>query len=362
MALRSSAECFNSIMNGEGLDEDTPSIDVEINVIQKEVEAEESASELNSEEQKVLKLLDNIDTACNIVDEAEMLINILKEDGINPLALKILSTNKIYTDVWKIGFPSTESLDVAGANRQQAEMIIAGLEEAKQKAEGGINKAIKYLMEKLQQFVDKFYDRTEKYAKQCDALIDRITKVKNSDWDLEGLEQAGKINTINPSEYNNIVNALASFNQSDISKIANKLLQKFSRGKLGSSESEYTDDAIKNLESVDMKIAPFSLKGIYDDLMKGVNGSVMYKAVKNAKEVHNKIKEKKDSISKAMSGESVDPSVKNRIMTFFANRYLKKAMNVTLTVQRSFISAASKVLKYSNKKEKSASDKDKDNS
>ena len=189
MALRSSAECFNSIMNGEGLDEDTPSIDVEINVIQKEVEAEESASELNSEEQKVLKLLDNIDTACNIVDEAEMLINILKEDGINPLALKILSTNKIYTDVWKIGFPSTESLDVVGSNKYQADQIAAALEEKKKETDNIVVRMWRRLMEIIKSLVNKWFGKAEEKALKLEEIINKLKNVKEKDVDEEAIKE-----------------------------------------------------------------------------------------------------------------------------------------------------------------------------
>lgn len=175
MALMSATERFNAIMNGEDFEsESTPNIDVEINVIQKEIEAEEAVDEVNDVQNEMEDTADTTEQVEDAVDEAEMLVKILRSDGIDPISLKILSTNRTYTDIWKITMPSTESLDVHGTNKRAAEQLAVALESRIEAAREGIKSIYNNMVDKLGTFWEKIKNAILSNKKRVEAMRSKV--------------------------------------------------------------------------------------------------------------------------------------------------------------------------------------------
>ena len=188
--MKSANEMFKSIMNNEetNTEENNESdINIEINVIQKENEIEEEVNEINEQEREVdndISVKENIEEN---IKEAEMLINILRTEGINQLSLNIISTNKLYTDIWKLRLPSVESLDTVGMNRYQAEQLANALEGFLDKAKSGLKKVGRHLFESANKLIKKQENRIEQKRNRSLTIIEKIENLVKHDDSLRKL-------------------------------------------------------------------------------------------------------------------------------------------------------------------------------
>lgn len=95
----------------------------------------------------------NLDYINKKVKDVRYLINVLKEDGIDPISLKILCNNKFYTNELNIKLPSVESLN-NNTNNLVADQIVKQLEY---KIEN-ITSGYEGLADKISDAWDKFKD------------------------------------------------------------------------------------------------------------------------------------------------------------------------------------------------------------
>lgn len=189
MALKSAAERFRSIMNDEDFDSEGPSIEVEINVVQKEIEAEEEAHEVSDAISDVEDTNDTIEQAETTIEQSEMIVKVLREDGINPVALKILSTNKNYIDLWNIGLPSVETLDVVGNNRRQAEALADNIEAKTEALKATVQRWWKKFVEFLKRLFGVGEAKLDASRKRLEKLLKEANKLSKDDINMERLEK-----------------------------------------------------------------------------------------------------------------------------------------------------------------------------
>lgn len=186
---------FQAIMNGEDTLPDDIDISVEINVIEKECEAIDNAEHLNEVSEDLKDDLDVSEKVEEQVQEAEMLIKILRTDGISPIALRILSTNQTYTDVWKVGLPSVESLSVSDNNQIIANQIADVLQIKVNKAYEGLSDLWDSIVNRASLFFTSFlnlFRNSEKavtaFAKKVEGITLNEEKINSKQvkyWDLE---------------------------------------------------------------------------------------------------------------------------------------------------------------------------------
>lgn len=179
--MKSAIERFNLVMNGEDLDNEGPSIDVEINVIEKEAEAADDAAEMNALLNDIRYSLDAVDATFKNIELNDTICSIIEKDGLTPTALKVLSTNKLYTNVWNIELPSVESLDSVGNNKAAVESVLSKAKDWSKKGAKGLGNAGIYIWNKLISLynfcIKKFNDWTGKNAK----IFDQIEYYKLND-------------------------------------------------------------------------------------------------------------------------------------------------------------------------------------
>lgn len=337
--MKSALERFNSIMNGEDLDAEAPSIDVEINVIQKEIEAEDMADDINTASNDIDDTVDTAEQVEEAVDEAEMLVKILKEDGINPLALKILSTNKVYTNVWNIALPSTESLDTTGNNRRQAEQIATALEASIAGAKKGLSDAWEKVKKILENLWVKFTDKAKANDRKVDELDKQLTHNKNALDEKKSKDK--KVKLMSLEAVKTLLDGLE-----DLSIPAQGI------GGAGATKEnaiEKYKEAGKKVDSIlqakgsdSSKAQEVALATVIDNINK------YHEYAKKAYSVKKKLDDHKKEILTAMKnvnskGEEKGAIVGNLAMPY--TRYvLKKAVGVLMTIQQQYIKAASAIL------------------
>lgn len=122
--VKSAREQYQALMNGEGEGE-APMVDIDIVVKNEEdvVDAEDLTSEGDELESDLQASEDAEAQAEADIEEAEMLVKLLNEDGLHPSVLKIISARPLYRDIWNIPMPGSESLDVTGRNDVQAKQL-----------------------------------------------------------------------------------------------------------------------------------------------------------------------------------------------------------------------------------------------
>lgn len=327
MALKSAAERLSATLNGEDFDQETPSIDVEINVIQKEVEAEEAADDYNETSSELDSVSETINQAEDVVEQTEMLINILRTDGINPTALKIISSNPVYTNTWKIGLPSCESLDTVGTNRTQAEQIAASLEAKKEGAIEKVKSLYRKVIDYLKELIQKWFQRSKYNSEKCLKLINELKSISDGSIDSEKLSNKSvkvlQANVI--SFWNTGLGKVLSGDPKDISEIneAEKQLSKMS-------------DHIDNKNKVE-------LKG--KDILNYVKDAKLQEAVKSAtstKDALDATVKAAESAASSVSG-NFDKSDKEKEFSKTYIGYVKKKVSVMTkainAMQSSFITA-----------------------
>lgn len=120
--IRSAREQYRSLMNGE---DDAPMVDIDIIVKNEEdvAEAEELTREGEEIEADIQASEDAEAQAEADIEEAEMLVKMLRQDGLHPSVLKIIRARPLYRDIWNIPMPGAESLDVTGRNDVQARQL-----------------------------------------------------------------------------------------------------------------------------------------------------------------------------------------------------------------------------------------------
>lgn len=367
MAIMSGNERFNAIMNGEDIDAEGPSIDVEINVIEKEAEVDESVEEMNEVDSQLNALLDTMHRVSNALDQADMVVDILLTDGINPVALKILSANRIFSDVWNIHLPSTESLDVVGANRFQAEMIAAAIEEKEEKAEGWLTKLWNGFIEWLKKKFGLFADKAEEKAEKIEEVIAKVNAIKRSTIDEEALKE--KTASIIPvsaakdlaAELEKCVKMLVDItqdtkllsvsgikqNMKDLDDAVEAATKKFNEAKEENITGSALVDALlddKNwIGSVKSEGLGASVKDI-NNMKKQMDAAI--KGLENAVE---KLKDRKDDAAE------LDRSVINTVKTS-CGRASTNIMNLYAKLQANYLTVATIILAAPRKEEKGVID------
>lgn len=120
--IRSAREQYRSLMNGE---DDAPMVDIDIIVKNEEdvAEAEELTREGEEIEADIQASEDAEAQAEADIEEAEMLVKMLRRDGLHPNVLQIIRARPLYRDIWNIPMPGAESLDVTGRNDVQARQL-----------------------------------------------------------------------------------------------------------------------------------------------------------------------------------------------------------------------------------------------
>lgn len=139
--LKKFLESNNDPLNNEILD----------NIETNELEIQDQQNEINND------INDIVDTSSQVqdkIEEAEMLIKILREDGIAPSLIKFLSINKTYINLWQLKLPAIESLNVTTNNQRLANILADQLEKKILNA----NKALEGLWDTIKEKIDRIGD------------------------------------------------------------------------------------------------------------------------------------------------------------------------------------------------------------
>lgn len=100
---------FLKVMNGDLIEHIEPQL-TEADIISRESYICNNTVDINDSFNELNLYIDTFNDISNKLLEIDSLIYILRTDGISPIALKLLSTNKLLIDTWKVTLPSTESL------------------------------------------------------------------------------------------------------------------------------------------------------------------------------------------------------------------------------------------------------------
>ena len=162
---------------------------------------EEYFSDLMEGEMLSAEIDEDISIADNIQDrinEAEMIVGILQNDGISSIAIKILSTNSTYTDIWRINLPSVESLN-GNNNKILADQVANNIQNKIEKAHAGLEGLWKKIKEKTSAFWDWFTDLFRNMEEKVNRMADKVSgieldedKVRNRMvryWDVSLIEE-----------------------------------------------------------------------------------------------------------------------------------------------------------------------------
>ena len=358
----STHEFFNAIMNGEDFDNQectTPDIDVEINIIQKEIDAKEFNEAISDAE----CLSEAVDKSEDAIEEAEMLINILRNDGVNPLVIKILSSRKIYTSMLDLRLPSIESLDTVGTNRYQAELLANSLEGLLNKIKDRVTNAVKSASDKLQFAIRKFSLSSETNNKKIQELQNKINAIPKGVFNdikdgeitilsIDEMSKAGKLlNKVNSYKWDSTFDKIKTTIKTVLSSAARKISRAvFKDSKAFQSILEIINESEFENSSVD-------IKEIANDLKKG-KSSIYYKTASSAFEMSKSIannfsKIVSDVLKKIDKANDISQVDKNIIKNFVQKELMKvisKTRSITLLVQSSYLKAATKLLASIDKK------------
>ena len=340
MVLMSAMERFQAVMNGEDIDADTPSIDVEINVIQKEIEAEEQADEGNEIQNDIEDAADTAEQVEDAVDEAEMLVKILKSDGIDPIALKIISANSLYTNIWRIPMPSTESLDNYGVNRRQAEQLAAALEVSISGAMQGLKNIYEKTKDSLDRLWDWFARAWRDNQKTIETLRGKVVGMAVNEEKAEKKKVKG---------YD-----LAAMQ--DMNKVVNDMIKLTLPDENGKGASRF-NTAYQSLEDRIMKFFSESAQTEINvsDIVKSITseGDKFYSLVNDLKDrktaCEDKVKELKTYFTNltkaAKANDELSKDEKKDIKRANSNtmKYLSKVTKVIIAMQKNYIKLAAAV-------------------
>lgn len=188
----------NNDINENNKECDKSDIDVEINIIQRECEAEELINRENEISNKLNINLDTLEKVYDKIYETSCLIDILRKNGLNPLALKVINTNKLYTDIWRIILPSAESLQINSNNQEIANRIADTLEEKIKVANEGILDVFSGIKDAMVDLFDWIGDFFRSAEEKINRMADKVNGLDLNDeklrmkmvkyWDLRSVK------------------------------------------------------------------------------------------------------------------------------------------------------------------------------
>ena len=181
MALRSASERLNLVMNGNNIDDHQYYNYYSNNdkIIEKEILAYENAYELNDLYNTILKSNSVLELAEQSFNNNLSVLDILENYGLSKISLKVLSTNKLYTDIWKLELPSVESLDSVGSNKSYANSAIEAISDKLGKVWNGIRKGAEWLKNKIIEYWNKFMARLKSGGEKIKSLFGRAKQNTN---------------------------------------------------------------------------------------------------------------------------------------------------------------------------------------
>ena len=241
-----------------------------------------------------INLFENINIK---IKDTKSLIYILKENGISPVALKVLSTNKLYTDIWNINLPSVESLDSVGSNKVYNNLIISQLENKISIAEEGLKNIFKKIKNSFSSLWNKISKRKiiiEKISKLWSKLrfnkseLDKteIDKLNNTDDNYITLEEINNIHQlIKELRGDDIVNLFSSKKPKEQLKLLVSIIKKPKSKTISMTK---TQNIVENL---------------MDDILKG-NSSIQYKTI-------NEINKISESLNKYINNNNLNTNHTN---------------------------------------------------
>lgn len=346
--MLSANERFNLIMNGNNIGEGVE-LTSNIDSILREINAIDNLNDFNNEIDRLLKTFDTINQVESKIEETQLLIDILKSNKLSDTAIKILNTNKLYTNVWNIG---TESFTVST------------LESKLEIATEGLWNLIKNVGRRIIEWINKFLNRTSYFDKKVDEYADQLSKLTMDDIDIEKIEKK-KIKIVdvlsyasNGKKYSDILNKITELterikelddnaNKEDVSELNKNFRSYFFK----------TTDTSKDIFFTP-KIKGKLVKEDCEDLIKGKSGT-FYTSAKYATDTQNSItnfsKKYKEVLSTALSTEKVQPTLKDKLLLWLSNQLLsflrKYIFKNMIEVQRSYIKLAVLILQNTKKVE-----------
>lgn len=281
---------FELFMDSDTIDDecDHPSIDVEINICET-VSDMDKGNDLSNKIDEDIAVYDN---AQKNIEEAEMLIDVLKNNGVSPLAIKIISSNSLYTDVWKIHLPSAESLDIKSNNQKIADEIADMLRKKIELAYAGLEGLWSALGDSISAFWDWFTDLFRNNEEKVNRMADRVNNIELDEekvnkrfvkyWDVKTIE----------NYTNEAIDVITSADELIIDPSTGKITNE-----LGSKIREFINrNKIKEIRKEKTKKP---LAEVSDDIVMGRQGS-LYKTVIQLNNVLKAYKACFDRINKAI--------------------------------------------------------------
>ena len=145
---------------------------------QDDIEYQQKIDKCNEAIKDMSEMITALDITYMELDNAERVIKVLREDGIDPIALKILCSNKLYTDIWNIVLPSTESLKTDGNNQLVANHLADMLELKMKNAYSASSEGI---VNKIKNLWDKFKDLFKSNEEKIESLYSKLVEIDIDD-------------------------------------------------------------------------------------------------------------------------------------------------------------------------------------
>lgn len=320
------------------------------------IQAEEFKSELNYLENEFNKRYKVIDEAIDSLSMTYDLIDILKNDELTDLSIKVLSTNKFYTDVYKLGLESFNSNEVA----------IEALGDMARKAFDNIVNAFKKMYRFFKEWILKWYNRVEYFDNETKRLAEECGKIDDKTYDHEGAKDkeisvipnkvvyaiSEVIKTINPS-----IEALNKSLESAADEIDREDILAQAKRSINIKVIALKDITKGNLNGTKVEKEKGTVDSFYSDIRNGLS-STWYKNIADAKDLRNNV----DTLKKLL-----DEKNRTQTETAFKNKDVKQLASLKkeqfefiglfrftgmklIDLQRNYISIATAVLRFANKK------------
>lgn len=234
------------------------------------------------------QIVNLIDDVSNKIDETKSVINILHTYGLTKNSLKVLYTNKLYTDVWKLDLPAVESLSSISYNKEIANQLIEQLEYKVDIANEGLKELFTKAKNAFKIITNKFTSKFKSNLKKITAIGKLFNKLHSK------VNEVPKVVKAKLPKKENIKEAINLVKELDIDNAASVIKAK---------------EVVSKLKDVEdgSKIA--------EDLSKGTNGDYYKNIIELTKhadklvDITNKLDDSKESINTLNSIKAVLASV-----------------------------------------------------
>lgn len=371
--MKTPFERLEAILNNknfENEDSNISDIDVEINIIQKECEHEELIETGNEISNSIDEDIEIVDRVQDQIEEAQMIVDILRKDGISPLALKILLTRHVYIDAWKIGLPSIESLNISSNNQAIANNIADTLEIKINKAHMGLEGVWESIKEKTNDFLNWLGDFFRNTEEKVNRMANKLSNIQVDNdklklkilkyWDLDSVKKYTEkaldvVTTANKLVVNASTGQVTNELGEKIKKFINKNeINSFKKQKTQKPLTEVADDILQGTDGEYYK-AVIQLNSVrktyeicYDNFIKALKEA---EDIKKDKKPSPSMDERADNMAKIgiMTGDntilyaSFTMKMILSLFKFFTNIVRKKVVKLMKDIVNNYITLANAV-------------------